>query len=1041
MTDPCLVKEAAASEKRCALVAQALVEVLGGDPQDVPRMGLCLSGGGWRAMTSGCALFDALSVPFKSTHSGRPVKPLDCFTHAVGLSGGSWLLFNTMAGAAYGRNPFHNTTDNPWLFGEGHRFNEAVHRYEGLCQMVKKESVDTACYRSVFRKNVGFVSTKVGADATIAAVLSSKNLGPTLVERWSNFIANDLLSWMDNNQQIPAAVEQAVDRELEAYNARERAKLEAPGVSVGDRLKGEKKLFQEQEIVRELIRRRYFNSRSTKLGSIQRAVTDGQLPFMVCCAIANKQNIPPEVLEQYERFKEESEELNEALNSEGASGDLNASGATPGRKHHPRIYDWVEFTPYYIRNPGNGIYYLSPDESQGNFANNDAPQPLFLHHYMGICGSAFACDMSCALPVGLQRTVTKNRELTSKPLIGRGTTTVGSMAGHPPVGECRDAGIDFNIPLPAMVPESNRRFDIILVMDAGSGSKNAHELQRAVDLGYLEPMVTANPEKNFPKGQFVQVYKNNVGGPTIIYFLGLCERGTHQIICDEKQVLFDVKKLRERVSKQLVPILLAEMRNTQRAKQRARQGIQPGQDQDEIAGVELIDEAQAEVDDEEDALPDDELLTDEVRTLMLAAAATGAVRSGFDAFAAAEYNILWENPLIQPQTRGQSLSIIETAALSQVLNPQAPLNVDLMPRIVLDEFKKYGVLVSNGVKRSLFAKAKSRLKNETNLVVSEPWRDYYAAQALASVVLRVDPRLQAAVHREEVPPTCLMRIGSIPLTLNNKVWVHLSNCVKNAVNRVPGTEPILQSYTAEVFQSFERFLAERTRFSEPERRAALRNFAVAMNDVGMTNDLIALLERHQLQPFEVERVAEEAARCGNQTMLQHLASKNPAFVDRPAVLACAYASGDDQLVQWLRDERRIVLNFVDACGYGYYEAALELSRVPENQNNAQAAQAVLQTGNEAIATVLFNKGNRQYRLWLAQEAMNRGYTWERLFIRAGLINPNTVSREEPKPNSTVQQKAAVVAEKATVVMDNAKEKAQAGLSKLSGIGKGLFGKK
>ena len=141
---------------------------------------------------------------------------------------------------------------------------------------------------------------------------------------------------------------------------------------------------------------------------------------------------------------------------------------------------------------------------------------------MVVCGSAFACDVVSVLPANAKKNAVEHVHLNSDPIIGDGTTDIVTAANEE-VGVCRDAGIDFNVPLPPMTAEAQREFYVILVMDAGAGSKNASELNRAVALGYLELTVCdagKGPLDPYPIGECVRVFRRLKGAPTILLLLG-----------------------------------------------------------------------------------------------------------------------------------------------------------------------------------------------------------------------------------------------------------------------------------------------------------------------------------------------------------------------------------------------------------------------------------------------------------------------------------------------------------------------------------------
>lgn len=186
---------------------------------------------------------------------------------------------------------------------------------------------------------------------------------------------------------------------------------------------------------------------------------------------------------------------------------------------------------------------------------------------MGICGSAFACDLSCVMPKAAAEFIPKEVEVSTEPLLGTGVTEIvftDATSRQCSFGTCRDAGIDFNVPFPPMLGEAGRSFDVIIAHDAGAGSDSAAELSRAVELGYLS-LVAGGPD---PNGKFapssVRVFRSAVAGvPTIIYFLGLTERKTIEISQARSALRADAARLRNKVVDELIPVLLSELRFAQ----------------------------------------------------------------------------------------------------------------------------------------------------------------------------------------------------------------------------------------------------------------------------------------------------------------------------------------------------------------------------------------------------------------------------------------------------------------------------------------------
>jgi hypothetical protein len=158
-----------------------------------PTIGIALSGGGWRAMLSSAAFLDGLSE----------IGLLDAVSYVAGLSGGSWCVYQLLLSDPQ-HNPFHGPNkDNPWLAGK--RFNKDIHKYEGLIRMLSVQQVDQASHRSnddnVVVRLFRTLFDSVARDGTIEKVLFNKDMGDGFVERWANFLAEDLLWWKAKPEQ------------------------------------------------------------------------------------------------------------------------------------------------------------------------------------------------------------------------------------------------------------------------------------------------------------------------------------------------------------------------------------------------------------------------------------------------------------------------------------------------------------------------------------------------------------------------------------------------------------------------------------------------------------------------------------------------------------------------------------------------------------------------------------------------------------------------------------------------------------------------
>ena len=541
------------------------------DENALPRVAVCFSGGGWRAMTSGVAFLDALATPMSDlglpqdlmpSHNPQGTKVLDAFSHAFGLSGGSWLLFTSLVGGE--QNPFHtppeqsSSSPNPWLAGGQHRFNTSQHRYVGLQHMVQSKTVDAACHRGGKSTALAKFMRRATADTTIGVVLTCPRLGDSLGQRWAGFIANDILNFVDAKRG-QGELTHKDDVGGDADDDEEGGSWLS---GITDKILKRKQIGLEKKKKMDALRTvdQQRASRHINFGSTKSLIESGKFPFVVCAAIANcNDNISEDELAH-----------------------------TQNDKDH-KLYDWVEFTPFFSQNRARNLTITTdqlrgaPDKGKVRMTENQAnemgiPQnqreddthvegyclvpsnlvrdPVQVHDLMSVCGSAFACDATAVLPGSVSRGISDHYQLKSTPLLGRGTTVLYGPNSEQ-FGVCRDAGIDFNVPFPPML--ARQCFDVCLVMDAGGGSTKAFELKRAVDLGYL----TLTPDSPDPNVEFgsecVKVFRST-NGTTIVYALGLTERGTHQIVQSPDDVIKDVNRARTRVQQRVIPVLLNEIK-------------------------------------------------------------------------------------------------------------------------------------------------------------------------------------------------------------------------------------------------------------------------------------------------------------------------------------------------------------------------------------------------------------------------------------------------------------------------------------------------
>lgn len=827
------VEETAVATRK-ARVRDTLAKLIGpsASPDHDPRIGLCLSGGGWRAMTSACALFDALCTPLEATETASNtagIKLLDTVTHAFGLSGGSWMLFTTLVGGQ--RNPFHTgpvaggpAPPHPWLYGTANAFDEAVHRYDGLAHMVSKDNVDRACYRSSTRQTLSMLSSKMGADSTIPSAMVSSHLGKSLVERWSNFIANNILNFVDGfkvhnipNEVVPGDASGRVETDDGKGNA----------------------------------------SRRVEFGSVKQLIEAGDLPFVVCSAIANRPL---------------------------------AEGEKPGK--FTRGYDWTEFTPYFSRNPPKGLLVSQTDELQGYFADGRADADLVrlkVHNLMAICGSAFACDVACALPESVSSVVSTRVTVTSDPLLGGGVTDVVFGADKKTFGVLRDAGIDFNIPLPPMLPEASRAFDIIVVHDGGAGSKNAHELQRAVDLGFIKlAPAPFTPETPFLADEKVRVFRGAPGYPTVIYFLGLTERGTHQIALNQKALIADVKRCRENALHQLIPVLLSEIRIARAMKAAgavagvaetvaATVGPTKTVAFKKSAGAKANNDPNASDEEEEYAAAASleaegqqqaPKMNDLAQGFVVNGMAMGKVKDSLDAYQLIESAIFTGVP---DTKRLNSLTTLEIRGLKVLEGGQAqtalpPFNTEIASADLNELMTDFGVMERR--------EGSPQGSKDTDLSVA--WAEYFAAVAILSTLAPNDGLKVLA--RVGCPPSVASdKLAGFSLTAlpeGCKVWSLLSVGAKKLADAIPA---------ANILTTFYQTLAT-------SAATQLQDIVSRATSIDTLEDTVALLVRNVCLVY-VEHVASAADTAALQSFAA-LFAQLVAVVQGVAPPRFGYDAGD-----------------------------------------------------------------------------------------------------------------------------------------------------
>eukprot|EP01105_Mastigella_eilhardi_P001636 TRINITY_DN1192_c0_g1_i6.p1 TRINITY_DN1192_c0_g1~~TRINITY_DN1192_c0_g1_i6.p1 ORF type:complete len:1414 (+),score=315.12 TRINITY_DN1192_c0_g1_i6:491-4243(+) len=204
----------------------------------------------------------------------------------------------------------------------------------------------------------------------------------------------------------------------------------------------------------------------------------------------------------------------------GGSSGLDASSSTSSgvKVCAAGNWTWVDVTPFTVRKGGA---LVKPTVDM-----DDESIPFL----MGVCGSAFAFDwqgfglpfVQEKLPLFLQRYAVPNSVWTNQrePVIESFFHALRVTASDSDVGEMRDAGIDFNIPLPAL---RGRGVDLVLVIDASEGMNSCEHLASAVARGHASvreqdrPLLTAP----FARREVCRVFQPaREGDPVIFYFHG-----------------------------------------------------------------------------------------------------------------------------------------------------------------------------------------------------------------------------------------------------------------------------------------------------------------------------------------------------------------------------------------------------------------------------------------------------------------------------------------------------------------------------------------
>ena len=515
-----------------------------GNEPKLPQIAVSLSGGGWRAMSSGAVLLDCLSMKFdfetttsveftgESTFTVPGThKLLDTFTEAFGLSGGSWCLAAGLAfGAkANGKSPFHDAAEaiNPWLSGGFHDVNAQTlyAKYQGLFEIRSRPRVNASLSRA--RDHVDIRFLLLSRFKAKDVMLAHCGRQTSRVHNWSDFLANNILGGLGQE-----------DRMMPLYDARA-------------------------------------------------IVDDGRFPFTTFSAITHQSSamIQP--------------------NNGPTEGDSDAMRVMRERWW----FNWIEVSPYGVKFPDRDLFMGASNNAlrlhyftRGNkgHAANEITTPLIdeknvtdlnLNNCMGLCGSALASHFSSNPKKKNPSGVVPHFDAMLTDILARPEDVI----------RLRDAGLHVNVPIHPMTADSaGRNLDVMLVMDASSGSKGAEELFTAIacdhvrlqkeylftgntntgDLSFeevdLPDFTRAERQKYFvappvgpikkPHGDFsvgaserfggkcVRIFtttKNNV----LIYYRGMTARSSSDIAIAPGALVSDIEDEYHKIHTYLIPIL------------------------------------------------------------------------------------------------------------------------------------------------------------------------------------------------------------------------------------------------------------------------------------------------------------------------------------------------------------------------------------------------------------------------------------------------------------------------------------------------------
>ncbi|KAH3763376.1 cytosolic phospholipase A2 [Pelomyxa schiedti] len=182
--------------------------------------------------------------------------------------------------------------------------------------------------------------------------------------------------------------------------------------------------------------------------------------------------------------------------------------------------EWVDISPFIVRKS------RVPVCSTKNLALD--PIPIL----MAVCGSAFAIDLKTKIPPLGYATLESMEERLPyciqkyvHPLLQQHFPAHG-VWHESLVGDLRDAGLDCNIPLPALQQRTSadgRGVSLILVLDSSRKTLGCEQLAKAVDKGYFRISEADRDKLRAPFGptEGVRFFRPaRMGDPAVLYFRG-----------------------------------------------------------------------------------------------------------------------------------------------------------------------------------------------------------------------------------------------------------------------------------------------------------------------------------------------------------------------------------------------------------------------------------------------------------------------------------------------------------------------------------------